>query len=221
VRSGRSIAAGLAAALALAASLVAPQPAAASRGPYADGEKVRLTGIVTDPAGHPISELQVVLEASRAYFNLRHFQQAKKDVTRLTGITNERGEYTLEWPWNGYYNSFELQIGIPTRRPDGEHLKVLERLDLTRRIEQGSPVVSAVVVSDAAFVKNLRDFLATIKTDDERQVHQQMGEPDKVERNEYPDHLEVSWWYFESGKVYRFRDGKLMQIDPFDPVKGF
>jgi len=77
------------------------------------------------------------------------------------------------------------------------------------------------VVSDADFVRNLREFLATISSEDERRVHRQMGEPDKVERIDYPDHREVSWWYFESGKVYRFRDGRLEQIEPFDPVEGF
>lgn len=193
--------------------------AAAAALAYDDGERIRLTGIVTDPGGRPLTGLPVLLEASRSYFDVRRFQRAKKDTARLSGLTNERGEYDLEWPWNGYYNSFELVVGVPIRRPDGERLRVLERIDLTRRIERGSPVVSAVVVQDIDFLSNLRQFLATIQSEDERRTHQEMGEPDKVERFEYPDHVEVSWWYFESGKVYRFRDGKLARIDPFDPVR--
>lgn len=201
--------------------LLVALPAGAAQSAYEDGQRIELTGIVTDPAGLPIQELHVMLEASRSSFSFRHFRREKRDTTRLTDLTNERGEYSLEWPWNRYYNTYELVVGIPIRRPDGEHLKELERVDITRRIERGSPVVSALVVSDAGFVRNLREFLATITSEDERRVHQQMGEPDKVERVNYPDHQEVSWWYFESGKVYRFRDGRLEQIEPFDPVEGF
>lgn len=211
-------AAGLAVVL---SALLLPAPAAEARSRYEDGERIRITGLVTDPAGRPIPQLHVVLEASRGYFNLRRFQRDKKDVTRLSGLTDERGEYSLEWPWNGYYNTFELLVGIPVRRPDGEKLKILERVDITRRIEKGSPVVSAVVVSNVDFVTNLRQFLATIRTEEERRIYQQAGKPDRVERLEYPEHTEVSWWYFASGKVYRFRDGRLVKIDPFEPVKGF
>lgn len=206
--------------LALCLVLAAATPAP-GRAVYEEGERIELTGIVTDPAGLPIPNLHVVLEAARSRFSLRKLRRAKADVSRLTGLTNERGEYSLEWVWNGYYNTFELLVGIPVRGPEGERLKVLERVDLTRRIEQGSPVVASVVVENADFVVNLRSFLATIESEDERKVHREMGEPDKVERVDFPDHREVSWWYFESGKVYRFREGSLERIEPFDPVEPF
>jgi hypothetical protein len=47
-----------------------------------------------------------------------------------------------------------------------------------------------------------------------------MGKPDRIRNVQYPRHLESSWWYFESGRVYRFRDGRLEQVVPFDPVRG-
>jgi len=211
------LALGLAACLLL---LVTTDPAAA-RSRYEDGQKIQLTGLVTDPNGMPMANLHVVLEASRSVFSVRRFGREKKDLTRLSGLTNERGEYTLEWPWNDYYNTFDLVVGVPIRRPDGERLRVLERIDITRKIERGSPVVTAVVVGDASFVRNLRDFLATIDSADEHRVHREMGEPDRVEEVSYGSSREVSWWYFESGKVYRFRDGRLQAIEPFDPVKEF
>lgn len=203
----------------LAAAL--PADAAWGRSRYEPGERIRLTGLVTDPSGRPIPNLHVVLEASRSHFSLRSFSKAQTEVTRLSGLTNERGEYLLEWPWNDYYNTFELVVGIPIRRPDGERLRVLERVDLTREIEKGSPVVNAVVVSDVSFVNNLRQFLATIDTEDERKVHRQMGEPDRVEQVNNGNSQEVAWWYFESGQVYRFRNGRLDRVEPFDPVKEF
>lgn len=209
----------LAAVLAFSLLTPAPEAAAIGRSAYEDGQRIQLTGLVTDPAGLPISNVHVVLEASRSVFSLRQLGRAKKDLTRLTGLTNERGEYTLEWPWNGFYNTFELVVGVPIRREGGEKLRVLERLDITRRIDKGSPVVISLVVEDARFVKNLRQFLATIDTDDERRVHREMGEPGRVQEvNEGGSQL-VSWWYFESGKVYRFRNGRLQNIEPFTPVR--
>jgi hypothetical protein len=39
-----------------------------------------------------------------------------------------------------------------------------------------------------------------------------------VQTLEYPDYDEVTWWYFEQGKAYRFREGELQQVVNFDPV---
>jgi hypothetical protein len=206
-------------ALMLALALGAPSQAGAARGPHDDGDRVRLTGLVTDATGRPIAGLQVVFEAARAGFSVRTFRRERKEIQRLTGLTNERGEYDLEWPWNSYYNDFELMVGIPVRDAQGERLRELERVDLNRKIEQGSPVVSALVVQESEFVYSLRDFLASIRSAEERRTHQEMGEPDKVEQLQFPSHSEVAWWYFEAGKVYRFRDGKLERIEQFDPVR--
>lgn len=187
--------------------------------PYADGEKVRLTGLVTDAAGKPLSQVHVVLEASRSYFNVRRLARDSKDTQRLVGLTNERGEYNLDWPWNDYYNTFELLVGVPVRRGDGERLKVLERIDIRRKIGRGSPVVTAIVVQNSALIDNLRAFLASVQSEDQRKVHHEAGEPDKVDRVEYPDAIEVAWWYFEAGKVYRFNNGRLVKVDSFAPIK--
>jgi hypothetical protein len=82
-------------------------------------------------------------------------------------------------------------------------------------------VVASLVVQNknAQFVTKLRELLASIKSDDERRVYDEMGKPDKVERVVYPGRTEVSWWYFDAGRVYRFQDGRLEQVVPFEPVK--
>jgi hypothetical protein len=101
-----------------------------------------------------------------------------------------------------------------------EDLQELARVDVTSKVLAGNPVVTAVVIENRKFIDQLRAFLATVESDDERRIYQEMGKPDRVRSVRYPDYEEASWWYFESGRMYRFRDGKLEQVVPFDPVRG-
>jgi hypothetical protein len=188
--------------------------------PYDQGQRIQFTGLVSDPQGQPLAGVQVVLEASRTYFSMRHLRREQVETRRVKGTTNERGEYLLEWPWDSYFNHFEIAVGVPVRKARTEQLQELERVDVTRRAMAGAPVVAAVVVQNAAFIRHLRDFIASVRTDDQHRVYDEMGRPDKVETVQYPGWAEVSWWYFETGRVYRFRDGRLEQVVPFDPVKG-
>lgn len=204
--------------LVIALLLLVALPAAAAR--YAQGDKVQVTGIVSDRQGQPLSNVNVTLEVSRSSFSLRELRRTDKDTRRVTTMTNARGEYTLTWPWDSYFNKFELLVGVPVRKTQGERLEVLQRDDITRRVLAGSPVVVTVAVENTRFLNNLRQFVASVQSDDERKVYDEMGKPDEVKRVQYPDHTEASWWYFDSGKVYRFRDGRLEQVVPFDPVKG-
>lgn len=215
----------LAPVVALALLAAAALPAAAlprlARGGYEQGQRIEVTGLVTDPSGHPIGDLQVVLELGREVFDFRTFGRTKKKVTPVSATTSARGEYTIAFPWDDFYNSFELVVGVPVRGPKGETLTELEREDLSRRIERGTPVVASVVVENAAFVRNLREFLATVDSADERRVYEQLGRPDKVQVTKYPDRDETAWWYFQAGRVYRFVDGALRGSEQFDPVREF
>lgn len=197
-------------------------PAFAAR--YAQGERVQVTGLVADAQGQPLADVRVVFEASRTYFSMRQLRRtAAEDVRRVSATTNARGEYTIEWPWDSYFNHFEVVAGVPVRTRTGERLEELARQDVTRRLlagSAGSPAVVAVTVENRQFLDNFRQFLASIRTEDQRKVYQEMGKPDRIRNVQYPGHLESSWWYFESGRVYRFRDGRLEQVVPFDPVRG-
>jgi hypothetical protein len=215
----RTLLLGILGILGLALSLAIPVPALAAR--YSPGEKVQVTGLVTDGAGKPLADVRVVLEASRGFFNLRQLRPDQRETRRVQATTNSQGAYSLEWPWDGFFNRFELLVGIPIRRAGGEQLEVLEREDVTRRIEQGSPVVSAVVVRNAELIRKVQEFLASLKSDDERRIYQEMGRPDEVKKTLYPDRQEISWWYFDRGRMYRFRDGRLEQVVPFDAVQPF
>lgn len=215
----------LALALAFTLLVAAALPAAAlprfSRGGYEQGQRIEVKGLVTDPAGRPIRDVQVVLELGREVFDFRTFGRTTKKVTPVTATTNERGEYTIAFPWDDYYNSFELAVGIPVRGPRGETLSELERQDLSRRIEKGTPIVATVVVANAEFIRNLREFLASVDSADERRVYEQLGRPDKIQVTKFPNRDETAWWYFRSGRVYRFADGVLRGTEQFDPVREF
>jgi hypothetical protein len=194
-------------------------PAVAAR--YAQGERVQITGIVADAQGQPLPEVRVTFEATRTYFSVRSLRRTTdKEIRRVSATTNATGEYTLVWPWDSYFNHFEVVAGVPVRAGSGERLEELARQDVTQRVQAGSPAVVAVTVENRKFLDSFRQFLASIETEDQRKVYQEMGKPDRIRNVQYPGHLESSWWYFESGRVYRFRDGRLEQVVPFDPVRG-
>lgn len=203
----------------LALSLLAV-PAGAAR--YAQGERVEVTGAVTDAQGQPLSDVRVTFEATRTYFSVRELRRTEdKEVRRVSATTNAAGQYTLVWPWDSYFNHFEVVAGVPVRVKGGtERMEELARQDVTRRVLAGTPAVVSVTVENRQFLDSLRQFLASIKTEDQRKVYQEMGKPDRIRNVQYPTYLEASWWYFESGRVYRFHDGHLEQVVPFDPVRG-
>jgi len=194
-------------------------PAFGSR--YEAGQRIEVKGLVTDPQGRPLEDVQVVLELARETFDLRSFGRTKKKVTPVTADTNARGEYSIVFPWDDFYNSFEVAVGVPVRGPKGEHFVELERVDLSRRIEKGSPVVATVVVQNAEFIRNLRTFVASVDSDDEHRVYDRMGRPDRVKITKHPGYDETSWWYFEAGRVFRFVGGTLRATEEFDPVRKF
>ena len=163
----------------------------------------------------------MVLEATRTYFSVREMRRTgDKEVRRVAATTNAAGEYTLVWPWDSYFNHFELAAGVPVRTRAGDGVQELTRQDVTRRLLAGSPAVISVTIENRQVLDRLREFLASIRTEDQRKVYDEMGKPDRVRNVQYPSYLESSWWYFESGRVYRFRDGRLEQVIPFDPVRG-
>ncbi|MBV8199035.1 MAG: carboxypeptidase regulatory-like domain-containing protein [Acidobacteria bacterium] len=216
----------LGAGIALAAfavlAVLAARPAAAT--PYDNGQPIQFKGVVSDPEGRPVQGVQVALEASRRYLSLRQLRRAEKDVRRVGAVTDAQGRYAIEWPWDAYFNHLEILAGVAVRHGKEEDFEVYEREDVTGRVLEGSPVVSAIVIHNRGFVDRLRAFVASVKTADQRRVYEEMGVPDDVKRVEVagrPEEAEVSWWYFAAGKVYRFRAGRLDQVERFDPVQRF
>lgn len=190
-------------------------------GPHPEGEFIEITGVVTDAEGLPIPDLTVALEASRKAFSVTRMKRTERDRTRVSTETDSTGQFSLRWRWVDYYNNFQLLVGLPQMAGDDAQLQVFEQLDLSKRIRGGSPVVTNVTVTDNRYLDTLRDFSASLDSEDELRIYQEMGNPDRVQRIVSSEHEEVSWWYFGSGKAYRFRDGVLEQVVHFEPVEPF
>lgn len=196
-------------------------PASAAK-PYRRGDTVRIQGSVLDAAGQPLAELTVVLVAAKKKLALGSLQRREEGLARVVTQTDSRGHFDFDWEWNPYYNAFRVQAEMTARSDDGPlERRVLERVDLTRRILEGDPVVVSMQIDDASIFRDRQAFLATLGSDDQRDVYEQMGKPDKVDRLELARGEEVAWWYFALGKSYHFLDGRLQDVVEFDPVKPF
>jgi hypothetical protein len=210
--------AALLAGLTLFAGGCAGAPAIGARFPYESGQTVVVQGVVSDRAGQRLDDLDVVLEASRLGVGVYPPGQRKREIVTGSTKTDTDGEYALELDWNRRFNHFELVVGVPVATPQGEVMQELARVDITRRMGQGSPVAVPVTLEDTSFLSTLREFLGALRTADEQRVYRETGKPDRVDRIRYPDRQEAAWWYFRLGKVYRFRDGSLERVEDFTPV---
>ena len=52
-------------------------------------------------------------------------------------------------------------------------------------------------------------------------TYDEMGRPDSIDRVNGGGWTESTWWYFSTGRACRFRDGRLVQVQEFDPVRAF
>jgi hypothetical protein len=210
-------------AVALAAgclAVAAPSRAAFPwRFPFHDGDTVRFQGTVADPEGHPITGLEVVLEASNPHLDWRKLSRVEGAVTRRTVVSDAQGGFAIDWTWGSGYRRFELVALVRAGTAAREVVQELARLDVTDRVEHGSPVTAALTVERAGFVERLRDFVGSLHSDDERRVWADLGLPESVDRRESPAGTEASWWYFAAGRVARFEDGRLLEIQQFAPVR--
>lgn len=211
VRPLRGLVFGLASVLAGLGSLVPATGFALST-----GDPVAISGRVTDTGGRPLAGLRIVLEASR-----KSLRRGENEVRRVAANTDAQGSYTISWPWDPYFNRFEIQAGVAIRRGKEERFEVFERQILSARQLETGAVVVPVILREGDRLAKLRSFESQVRTDDERRVYAEQGQPEEVRIVEYPDRRESTWWYFEIGRAYRFESGRLVQVIPFDPIRKF
>ncbi len=215
--------------LVLALLVLATAFPSAAASPYAAGETVEVTGTVTSTDGRVLPGVEVRLTGYRKSFNLWKVRRVKKGVYTAEAVTGSDGRYRIPWRWDKFYNRFELTAGLDTRpaekngAPAAETAErprflVLAESDLSRRMLQGSPVVASPVIEDTETLESWQAFLGTLESPAQHQVYQELGKPDKVRVLDFSRHREVAWWYFERGKVYRFRGGEVESVDSFEPV---
>lgn len=221
-RRGKRFRTRRAATLACALALLAA-PGVAQR--EAD-EHIEIRGTVTDAQGNALPQVTVVFEAAREGLSLRSVRELRMDRGRTDerrAVTDPRGIYTLDWPWDPFFNRFEVRVELPVRGPDGERMEVLARRQLPDIGEATSPVIANLTVEQAALIAQLKQFLARLDTPSERQIYQRLGKPDRVERTEYEggERVDAAWWYFRVGKVFYFRSGELVEERSFQPVRPF
>ena len=208
-------------ALAVGLLLLLALPITLTAGPYAEGDYIEITGTVADAGGLPVPDVHVIFRAAKKSFSISQFGNATRDQVEQRVKTDPHGQFSFRWRWVDYYNRYEILVVVPRRSAAGDSFDILSQLDISKRIRKGSPVVVALTVEEGEFLDNLRDFLASIDSADEQRIYDEMGNPDRIQKIEHPTHDEISWWYFQAGKAYRFRDGELQQVVHFDPVKPF
>lgn len=207
--------------LVLGAACAAAAPAAPLpwQAPFAEGDPVRFQGTVAAPDGTPLPAVDVTLEASALKFDWRTFRRVRSASSTRPVQTDANGAFDLEWRWDSSYRDFELVVSVPVRLSGRMVDYELARLDVSDRLRQGSPVASALTAERADFVRGLRAFLDSLSTDDERRAYDQLGLPESVDHVATATGRESAWWYFELGRVARFRDGRLTEVSEFDPVR--
>jgi hypothetical protein len=190
--------------------------------PYKKGETITIEGTVTDASGGAVEGMTVALLASHRKFELPSFRRVEEGLLRVPTTTDSRGGFAIEWTWNPYYDIFRVRAegDAAAEAGAGAGPAVLAEVDLTERIEDGSPVVVALEVADAGPHRAALAFEAAPLSDDQKRVFGELGKPDRVDRLDMTGGDEVTWWYFGLGKSYHFRAGRLDQVSEFEPLKG-
>ena len=202
----------------IAIALIAPLRPAHAADRTRD-EEVVVSGTVTDAHGSPVAGAAVELRGRHLSFSLRDFKIKRRGFRTVRSETDSSGTFEIRWIWHPYYDRFELIAGAPVG-PPGEFQEILElaKEDISRLMKQGDPVVKILQIEDTRPIDELREFLEYADTQDEQQVYQEMGKPDKVRHTTLPTHDETSWWYFGQGKVFRFRNGEKDSVQQFEPI---
>lgn len=181
------------------------------------GQLIRVAGEVTGPGGVPMPDLSILFEATGPDFKLRSLSRSRKDAVVVPTTTDTRGRFALDWSWLNGYDRFELAVAVPVTRGDRPGFEVLQRWDVSEPVRRGGPVQVSLPFEDATTADWLLRFSDGRASNDERRAFAELGLPETIEG---PDPVlgEVSWWYFSTGKVYRFKAGQLVQVFAFDPI---
>lgn len=178
-----------------------------------------MEGLVVDREGTPLSGLEVrLIRDEPGKLDLLQFRRLPPNQKVESTQTDSQGRFRLEWTWEEGFRRFELVVLIRDPGPQGPRFRELARQSIRERFRWGSPVVLTLVVEQGDFVRKLQQFAASVESRDERRVLETWGRPDHIDRKLLPTGIEASWWYYELGKVARFRNGELIETQDFPPI---
>jgi hypothetical protein len=147
--------------LAVTAALALTPAVPAAAAGYRQGEYITVRGRVVDLEGRPVPGVTVLLEPSRREFKLFQRKKNREQTDRLQvpTETDDAGEYTFEWRWDPFYDTFELAIATPSVSGAQKSYEVLHRTDFTDRMMASSPVVVELEVEDPSRFSGSRRWM--------------------------------------------------------------
>lgn len=181
------------------------------------GTALEVRGSVANSEGAPIGGVEVRLVAEASRLDWHRLTRRTPAPIAVATTTDERGEFRLAWVLVAGYGKFQVEAAQLYRRDRADARHFLATIDITPRLVAGSPVVVAITATDTSFVDDLRQFLASLRSEAERAAYQEFGRPDRIDRMG----AESTWWYFHLGTALRWADGRLAETTRFDPVRPF
>ena len=164
----------------------------------------------------------MVFEASRSSRTVTRPRRHESGTVRRVTRSGADGRYRFEWDWHSFYNRFRIKIVAGGEDPKTKsEIRTVAELKIDKDALKQNPITSVLVVDDADFILQHREFASSVRSGDERRIYEEMGKPDRVERMRRDDAEEISWWYFERGQAYRFRYGRLVEVEEFDLITPF
>jgi hypothetical protein len=212
------VATALAAALTVSATAA---PLSAARGP-ATGTPIEIHGTVTTADGRPLEGIEVRFVAQGSKLDWHRLMRRSPPEIAVDARSDARGAFQLAWRTVAGYGRFRVEAAQVYRRDRSDARQLLAQIDITPRLASGGPVVVALTIEDTSFVDDLRLFLASLVSEEERAAYAEFGRPDRVDTfGGVGSGGERSWWYFRLGTALRWSDGRLVERTTFDPVRPF
>lgn len=187
---------------------------------FRKGERITITGRLLAPDDRPLAGVTVLLELRRTTSTLLGLKPKTEEPVQIPSTTGPGGEISIGWSFDPFYDSIGLAVALPVQREGREDFEIFERRDITPAIAQGlSPVAVDLVLERPGYLEWLRLYLEGKASTDEVKVFREQGRPDRVDRElRRGGVVEMGWWYFAKGQCYRFKNGRLDQVIPFEPL---
>ena len=156
-----------------------------------------------------------------AHESTRGLRRVEEGFVRVPTTTDDDGAFRLEWRWDPDYDAFRIRaegVSSADAAAGSQERSVLTEIDLSSRVHAGSPVVVAMAIGDAC--RRTQERAGRARAPIKSGFSTRWGNRIESIGSSWLEEQEVAWWYFERGRSYHFRDGRLEQVMEFELVKG-